>query len=323
MRAKPFLVWINSTFALQTICVGRFAVVIAVKKSKSDKLPSKSKSKMSKGSKSKGSKSKKAQSKSKPKAKSSKGIAKPKSKPKPNHPSVSSMSYMYNPYVSECRCKKDFNDAMCDWCFTGNENCIDVACLAKCCYVQECKCDDHGADVCNRCVKGGRRNGSCPSEECTALCCTILKNSAYPASESNKNLQGNDYTSLSQWGNNDIPSASVTTITQSYPSTNDNASERYTEVSHGLFAVVEVGVVVGILAAVLGIIIRLRRVRCCYIIFIHITPCEHMGRLFLLSFFCFLLCAFYFLVFPHRIQVKRASILHFPLPQIMCFCRIY
>jgi hypothetical protein len=268
--------------------------VIAVKKSKSDKLPSKSKSKMSKGSKSKGSKSKKAESKSKPKAKSSKGIAKPKSKPKPNNSSVSSMSYMYNQYASECRCKKEFNDVMCDWCFTGNENCIDAACLDKCCYVQECRCDDHGADVCNRCVKGGRRNGGCPSEECIALCCTMLKNSAYPANESNnENLK-------SQRGNNDTPNAPVTTVTQSYPTTKDNADERFTEVSHGLFAVVEVGVVVGILAAVLGIVIRLRNVRC-YIILIHFSPCEHMGRLFLLSFFCFLLCAFFFVGSPHRI----------------------
>lgn len=248
------------------------------KSSKSDKLTSKSKYNMSKGSKSKGSKSKKSESKSKPNAKSSKGIAKPKPKSKPYNPAVGSMSYTYHQYVSDCRCKKEFNDAMCGWCFTGNEKCVNLGCLDQCCYIQECKCNDHGPDICNRCTKEERgKNDGCPSEECTAQCCSLLETSAYPTSTSNKR------------DNIDIPHASVTVITQSYPATNGNADERFTEVSHDLFAVVGVGVVVGILTAVMGIVIRLRQVRC-YIVNMSFTPCE----VWVDSFFC---CSFMFVLF--------------------------
>ncbi len=122
--------------------------------------------------------------KPKPKGKSKSSKSKPKPKPKPK-PKSKSHGHVHHSYIyytpaptpletitviipERCHCKRDFSDQMCAWCINGSDKCIDPACIDKCCYIKECKCDIYDQYVCEWCDKGSSK---CPDQECASACC--------------------------------------------------------------------------------------------------------------------------------------------------------
>jgi hypothetical protein len=223
-------------------------VLIGVKEPNADQSRSKSESKGSKS---------KVKPKSKSKPKSSKAMVKPKAKPKPkpNNLSMSySMNYSYSQHPIECRCKVDFSDEMCGWCFAGDDKCINVSCLDKCCTVKECKCDDHVADVCKRCAEEGKE---CPDKECADKCCSLVDAAVYPDTGEGHDMgpiKPEDGENSEREGDDFDKAKAAASITSQYvPSVSGNNS--YSPgVSYGLFAAVLVG-------SMVGIAIRLKKVR--------------------------------------------------------------